>query len=221
MPATTSDGKDTAVLEKWETDCDNTFATLCLAITDSEMSHIEECTTAAEVWTKLAKVYEAKGVTQELYLRKQLSNFKLDDGNTIQQHINKLNEIVKQLASIREKISNRSIAMTLLSSLPKSYNMLKVSLGNTPDKITTDLIKQWALEEEARIKEEDSDVEMSENVALFSQKGKGKAKNAKPTKGKGKGKKDDENNNKPKPKCSHCKRTGHKEANCWILHPKK
>ena len=61
--APASDSKDTTALEKWETDCDNVFATLCLAITNSEMSHIEECTTAAEVWAKLAKVYEAKGVT--------------------------------------------------------------------------------------------------------------------------------------------------------------
>src|SRR5437879_1492021 len=92
-PATSSKSEDSAELDKWETDGENAFATLCLAIADSEMSHVEECTTAAEVWEKFERVYETKSLNREMYIRKKLTNFKLEEGDTIQQHINKLNEI--------------------------------------------------------------------------------------------------------------------------------
>ena len=69
--APASDSKTgSSELTKWEVDEENVFATLCLTISDSEMLHIQECTTAAEAWKKLADIYEAKGVVRELYLRK-------------------------------------------------------------------------------------------------------------------------------------------------------
>src|SRR6184192_3886472 len=123
-----SNKEGSSSLEKWEAEGENAFATICLAINDTEMSHVHDCTTTTEVWKKLANVYESKGVAHELYLHRQLSNFKKLDDDMMQQHINRLTKIIAQLAGVSEMITDRSIAITLLDSLPKSYDMLKVSL---------------------------------------------------------------------------------------------
>jgi hypothetical protein len=71
------DGKRTApddksddpnALEKWEDDCESAFATICLSISNSKMPRVKNCTTATEVWKKLAEIYEQGGVARELYL---------------------------------------------------------------------------------------------------------------------------------------------------------
>src|SRR5215218_4015060 len=61
----------TTALEKWEDDCENVYATICLTITTPIMVHVENLTSASEVWKKLAEVYEKKGIAHELYLRQQ------------------------------------------------------------------------------------------------------------------------------------------------------
>src|SRR3954470_9609604 len=120
----------------------------------------------------------------------------------MQQHINRLTEIVAQLAGVGETITDRSIAITLLDSLPKSYDMLKVSLGNIPEKITAELVKTRALQEEARLKEE-TEGDENESTALISNKKKGK------------GKRKEDSPKKSRPKCEHCKKVGHQKDGCW------
>src|SRR3954465_8900600 len=85
---------DTTALDKWEDDCENALATIRLTIGNSEKGHIENCTTAVEVWKKLAEVYEKKGVAHELYLRHEMANFKKQNDDTMKQHIDRLTDIV-------------------------------------------------------------------------------------------------------------------------------
>src|SRR5215218_6681314 len=100
--APSSKSDDSAALEKWENDCESTFATICLAISNTELPRVKECKTAMEVWKKLADIYEKGGVARELYLRRQLSNFKKEEEDSMQQHINRLTEIVDGLAGLGE-----------------------------------------------------------------------------------------------------------------------
>src|SRR4051794_39537055 len=204
---------NTEEIMKWEADNESAFATLCLAISDSQMIHVRDCETAPDVWRKLKKVYEEKGVARELYLRRKMSNLKMEEGTTMQDHINELMDIVDRLAGVGEVLTDRSIAMSLLDSLPRTYDMLKVSLGNTPDIITADLVKTRALQEEAQLNEE-SRKETGENAALVS-----KTKdNSKSWKNKGK---TPNTYGGHKAKCFHCGKVGHKKVDCWILHPEK
>ena len=78
---------DSTALEKWENDCENAYAMICLMINTPIMQHVENLTTASKVWKKLAEVYEKKGIAHELYLHQQLLNFKKGDDDTMEQHI--------------------------------------------------------------------------------------------------------------------------------------
>jgi gag-polypeptide of LTR copia-type len=92
----------------------------------------------------------------------------------MQDHINQLDKIVKQLARIREVMSDKNVAITLLESLPNAYEILKGTLSNGSEAFTYELVKTRALEEEDRLARKDTNG-TNENVALASKK-KGKDK---------------------------------------------
>ena len=53
----------------------------------------------------------------------------MSKGDSIATDINKVRDLAKQLASIGEKVSDLWMIMTLLRSLPESYQTLVVTLG--------------------------------------------------------------------------------------------
>ena len=76
-------------------------------------------------------------------------------------------DLIEQLAGIDVDITDDDIAMTLLASLPKSYEALIVMLGSRSDELTSEFVKSQLLQEEARQNEGMS----NENAALLSKKG--------------------------------------------------
>ena len=73
----------------------------------------------------------------------------LESINNLSDAIRVVERITQQLQAGGEKVADRDVAMTLLKSLPKTYEMLVVSLVNQPSKLITDLVKMCALQEEA------------------------------------------------------------------------
>ena len=111
-----------------------------LSINNLEITHIRDCTKSSEAWKKLAKIYEPKGFARKCYLCRKLTLLQMAKGDTIQQHISTLDDIMHQLTLIGVTILNDEIAMMLLDSLPESYENLVVMLENV-DNITIDFVK--------------------------------------------------------------------------------
>ena len=55
-------------------------------------------------------------------------------------------DIVDQLKGIAVTLDDRSMVSAFLDTLPKLYNLLKVSLGNIPTMITMDLVTNRTIE---------------------------------------------------------------------------
>ena len=194
-----------ADLDKWRKNDRKALNAISQTINDSELIHVRNAANSAAAWKKLSEIYEAKGISRESSLRKQLYTLKLAEGDSIQQHINRFMDIVDQLKGIAVTLDDRSMASVFLDTLPKLYNLLKVSLGNIPTMITMDLVMSWTLEEEARLREEDEN-DNNDKAALLTKKGKTFWKN-------GKGDKKS-TYDKLKIECFHCGKIGHKKYEC-------
>ncbi|GJX40954.1 retrovirus-related pol polyprotein from transposon TNT 1-94 [Tanacetum coccineum] len=77
--------------------------------------------TAAGVWTKLETLYMTKSLVNKLYMKKKLYTFYMQAGRKISEHIDEFNKIVLDLADIEVKFEDEDLVLSLLTSLPASY----------------------------------------------------------------------------------------------------
>jgi gag-polypeptide of LTR copia-type/Domain of unknown function (DUF4219) len=140
----------------WQKMNDKALATISLSVKDSELVHIRTCKKATEAWKKLAEVYEAKGLVRRLFLRRKFFSVRLQDGKSMQDHINEIMTLAEQLDAIGATVSDEDIAMTFLCSLPDSYENLIVALESRADNLTAEFVRTRLLQEEARRNENDT-----------------------------------------------------------------
>src|SRR4051812_37227945 len=113
-------------------------------------------------------------------------NLQMTKSEMMQQHISALDDIVQQLFAIGVNYPDDEITMTLLDSLPESYDNLIVILEGIDD-ITSDYVKTRLLQEEAHKKQS---VERGNATTLMS---------------KSKRRKQPTDKNSTGPKCFYCK----------------
>jgi hypothetical protein len=205
-------------LAVWTKNDQKALATICLAIGDSELIHVRMCRTSAEAWIKLQTTFVQKGLSRQIYLRRQLYTLKLSEGDTIQQHINRLGEIVEQLANVGIETTDSDIAMSLLASLPESYETFIMALESCSEAITSEFVKSRLLQEEARRNEG------NEKTALVSaakdkgkkwipkRKGSSTYLSAQPSQSYS-----SSSQGSPSNECFHCGKPGHYRKDCRRL----
>ena len=193
--------------KSWKVRDRKALATICLSVKDSELVHVRTCKTSAEAWKKLAEVYETKGLARKLFLRRKFFTIQLQERDSMQQHINKVMTLAEQLEGIGAPVNDEDIAMTLLCSLPESYENLIIALESRADDLTAEFVQARLLQEETRRKEANT-VKHEDSAFLLKNKGKEDVQ-----KGKKKAK------YSPKKrfpfKCYSCGKEGHKAAECF------
>jgi hypothetical protein len=99
-------------------------STIRLCLSDSVLLNVSEEATAKDLWEKLGKLYQSKSLVNKLFLRKKLYNLRMRDGDSVAEHLNAFNTVVSQLVSVDIKISDEDKCISLLCSLPDSWDSL-------------------------------------------------------------------------------------------------
>ena len=197
--------KEEKELKLWNAKDKKALATICLTVKDSELVHIRSCTSSAEAWKKLAEVYETKGLARRLYLRRKFFTAQLQDGTAMQAHINKIMMLAEQLDAIGAGVSDEDIAMTLLCSLPESYENLIIALESRADGLTSEFVRSRLLQEEARRRETGA---LKQDESAFLVKSSKARADGRHGEGSGLRHRD------TRIKCFHCGKLGHKISEC-------
>ena len=94
-------------------------------------NHVVKETNPYTLWKNLENIYETKNAQAKIFLMRKLMNLKLKEGQSIVEHLNDFEGMIKQLSVAGLSLDDDTRACLLLGSLPNSWNTLVVSLGNS------------------------------------------------------------------------------------------
>src|ERR1700733_12734638 len=120
---------------------------------------VAECIMEATVkalWDKLGNLYQSKSLMNKLFLWKKLYNLRMKDGDLVTEHLNAFNIVVSQLAYVDIKISDEDKCISLLCSLPDSWDSLVIAIGSNATALQFNEIVSALPMEEMRRKNMDS-----------------------------------------------------------------
>jgi len=127
---------------------------LCLA--KNVLAHVQNLSSAKELWEKLEWLYQANGISNRVLLKEQFHNLRMDEGTKISDHLSTLNNIVSELESIEVKIDDADKALRLILSLPPSYVHLKPVLMYGKESLSFEEVATKIISEERRMKSDES-----------------------------------------------------------------
>ena len=176
------------------------------SITASVMTYIEGLDNPVEMWRTLAEKYDPKSQTTLLQVVREFMIAHMDENTeTMEQHLQKVQRLKRQVEEQGEKVSTLIYNGILLNSVSDSYKITTSILEAQPD-LKPEMIINRLLEENR--KSIGSGVQSGIKIALMSHAGKSSVN---PSKKAGR--------SKSGIKCSHCNRDGHTEDRCFLKHP--
>ena len=88
------------------------------SVKDHLIPHISELQTSRKMYEALNRLYESKDISQNLTLRNQLRNMKMDNSESVTSYLMRVSEIRDQLAAIGDVISDKELVTTTLNGFP-------------------------------------------------------------------------------------------------------
>ena len=156
-PSTRSDEKLILAFRKRER---TTFRILCTHLVDAQLQYVKSCKGAAEAWKTLHGIHETKGLANILFLRRKFFTIKMQESDDLLQHINKVKTLADQLEALDVAVIEGDIVMTLLESLPSSFENLIMAMETKDIKeLTLTYVTSRLIHEVTRKKE-------NQNVAI-------------------------------------------------------
>ena len=98
----------------------------------------------------MGKLYQSKSLVNKLFLINKLYKLRMRDGDLVEEHLNTFNTVVSQLVSVEIKISNEDKCISLLCSLPDSWDSLVVAMGSNKTSLKLDEVVSSLLSKEMR-----------------------------------------------------------------------
>ncbi|KAJ0015038.1 hypothetical protein Pint_21004 [Pistacia integerrima] len=86
---------------------------ICLSLAKNVLANVQGISTTKKLWEKLEGMYQAKGVSNQVYLKELFHTLRMNEGTTIFDHLSVLNDIISELEAIGVKIDDDDIALRL------------------------------------------------------------------------------------------------------------
>lgn len=170
-------------------------AKLILLLDPQNYVHVQDCTTAKEVWTCLQKAFDDNGLTRRVGLLKDLINTTLESSSSVEEYVSKIMNTAHKLRNIGFDVNDEWLGTLMLAGLPEEYKPMIMGLESSGIKISADSVKSKLIQE----------VNTTKSAAFYTNSKKTTSQNQ-PMKPKG-------------PRCYNCNRNGHIAKYC--KQPKK
>ena len=178
---TTTEDPPDPVTDEWRTKDRKARANIGLLLEDNQLHLVRKETTAKGMWTSLQRYHEKSTLSNKVSLLRRICNLKLSEGGNMERHLIQMQDLIDQLASLRETLAEQLTVALFLSSLPESYGTLITALETRPEAdLTIELVKNKLLEEYVRRNSNSGDTYSSEQNALKTTGGHSRVVAAKP-----------------------------------------
>lgn len=139
-------------------------------LSNKQAAHIQHSRDPSAAWQILCDVHEQKSLSNILYVRRKFFTMKMQDGDDMLDHINKVKALADQLSCLDVPLRGEDVVMTLLQSLSDSYDYLIAALETRPIKeLTLEYVKARLVNEVTKKKEKEA---QGEDSAFVSRQGK-------------------------------------------------
>jgi hypothetical protein len=139
--------------EDWEKLDRKVRSTIHLCLSDSILLNVYREDSTKKLWEKLGNLYHSKSLVNKLFLLKKLYHLRMEDGDSMTDHLNVFNTLVSQLIFVDINMEEEYKCITLLCSLPDSWDNLVVAIGSsTKSTLNFEDIVSSLLSEEMRRK---------------------------------------------------------------------
>ena len=128
-PISKSDIPTGVIESEWKILNRKGVATIWQCVDISILQHVTSDTNAYELWYKLSVLYERKNALNKTSLMRKIVRLKYIDGESIVVHISAFMGLVNQLASMKFPLDEAMQAISLLCTLPNSWENLIVSFS--------------------------------------------------------------------------------------------
>ena len=92
--------------------------------------------TATELWLKLESICMSKDLTSKLHMKLKLYTLKMQEGDSVTNHLSVFKEIVADLVSMEVEYDDEDLGLLLLCSLPSSYASFRDTILLSRDELT-------------------------------------------------------------------------------------
>lgn len=90
---------------------------IALNLVDKWFAHIRSCKGPADAWQILCNIHEMRSLLNILSIHCKFFMCKMDKGDDLLDHINKIKALANQLACLQVLMKNEDVIMNLLKSL--------------------------------------------------------------------------------------------------------
>lgn len=137
---TKAEPNDAPEKEAWRKEHRAALTAIRLRVADNVMVYIASAEKSSEAWQTLADVSQPKVAIAIVLARRKFYRAECLDGSNIEEHIRTLRGYQEELHMLGQKVENNDFVMTLLTSLPESWNAFISSIGIKDKMSAADII---------------------------------------------------------------------------------
>ena len=181
--------------EKYDRDSLHAMAEMILNVETKYVVSVISKKTPQEVWNTLRDMNQSQAVATQTTLRRKLLSMKKGPTQSMQEYSNEITSIENQLAASGYKLTSFDKKYALLEGLSDEYDTTRTILREKDDLSFEQIVaKLESREEELKVRQNRSGASAQADTKAFISSGKRHSKI----------------------KCHHCKKKGHKKADCYF-----
>jgi hypothetical protein len=117
--------------EKYKKDMIKAKMIIANSIKDHLIPQVSSKNTPKDMFDALTRMYEGKNINQEMNLRTQLKNTKMQKGETVQDYFSRVSQFKEQLEAIGDNLDEDELVMTTLNGLTRPWDAFISTLSGS------------------------------------------------------------------------------------------